>query len=96
MGEPNQGRHQVTMSLAKSERARERWEAMTPEQKAQRVQALQEGRKKARSPERLTEIESAIDKLGVEFRLYPEGHPRRVAIIRELRPLGIARSRFQD
>jgi hypothetical protein len=83
-------------SLAKSERAQERWQAMTPEQKAQRVRALQEGRKKARSPERLTEIESAIDRLGVEFRLYPEGHPRRVAIIRELRPLGIARSRFQD
>jgi hypothetical protein len=84
------------MSLAKSERAQERWQSMTPEQKAQRVRALQEGRKKARSPERLKEIEASIDRLGVEFRLYPEGHPRRVAIIRELRPLGIARSRFQE
>lgn len=73
------------------ERARERMLALTPEQRAERLAKMRAGRERARSPERLAEIEAKIDALGEEFKSLPRGHERRLQIMRELEPLGRVR-----
>lgn len=78
----------TTRSLRRSENAKARWEAMTYQERSERVRRLQEGRRRARSPEALAEIERKMERLNDEFRSLERGHPRRSEIIRELRPLG--------
>lgn len=80
------------VSVLTRERARERMLSLPPEEKARRLEALRRGREAARSPERLVRVEAEIDKLGVEFKDHPEGHPRRLAIMAELRDLGRVRT----
>jgi hypothetical protein len=53
-----------------------------------RIEAMQAGRRRARSPERLAEVEAAQERLGEEFKSLPPGHARRAEIIREIRGLG--------
>ena len=74
--------------MGRAEAARRRWEAMTPDERRTRVQKLQAGRRKARSPEALAEIEAKIEALGEEFKSLPRGDERRIKIMREIRPLG--------
>lgn len=70
---------------------------MTTAEKRQLVRRLQAGKRQARKqrPKRLRELKAAIAALNGEFRSLPEGHPRRIEIIRELEPLGRERQRLK-
>lgn len=77
------------------ERARERMLALPAEERAARLAAMQEGRKRARArrPERLAEVEARLDDLGAEIRL-AETFEERHAIRCEMRDLGQERMRL--
>lgn len=80
------------VSPLKREHARQQMLSLSPEEKAERLRKMQEGRERARSPERLAEIEAKIDRLGEEFKSLERGHPERIRIMGDLRALGRTRT----
>ena len=70
---------------------------MTATEKRQLVARLQAGKRRKRQerPQRLRALEQSMTEMGREFSRLPAGDPRRVEIIRELRPLGEARARLR-
>lgn len=83
-----QARPKRRVSPLTRERARERMLALPEAEKQRRLEAMRKGRERKRSPERLAEVEAALDRLGEEFKSLPRGDERRLEIMHEIRPLG--------